>query len=105
MPDPCRRRREREGAASEETTTCWCCGREYDEAGVLRLGARPEAAVCVDCAYHLGRRARERTASAGPVRVLYRTGGRIRETVTRRGWPDLPVLGAIVRRIGRHLPW
>jgi hypothetical protein len=39
---------------------CWCCGGEYAEVNLIRLGARPEVAVCLDCARYLRRRAAAR---------------------------------------------
>lgn len=31
------------------TSSCWCCGMDKFEEQLLRLGARPGAAVCLDC--------------------------------------------------------
>ncbi|MGC4939919.1 hypothetical protein [Kribbella sp. DT2] len=97
--------------AAEETVQpvapmCWCCGGEFEERELVRLGAHPEVGVCVGCAKYLQRRAAEREDELRPsrgARVQAALRG-VREFVIGRGWHDLPVLGWLLRRIGRHLP-
>jgi septal ring factor EnvC (AmiA/AmiB activator) len=76
------------------------------ESGVVRLGERPEVAVCFGCAHFLHQRARAREDAAHPspparARDLLRAA---RELVIRRGWHTLPVIGPILRRLGSRLP-
>ncbi|PYI64519.1 hypothetical protein CVV68_21740 [Arthrobacter livingstonensis] len=74
---------------------CWCCGRKFSEAEVLRLGARPEAGVCVNCTISLRRRARERMAesqgtwSRWQARILRRG----QECIMEHRWHERPVIG------------
>ncbi|CRK57740.1 hypothetical protein [Alloactinosynnema sp. L-07] len=93
----------------DDTTSapkCWCCGKDHPEARLVRLGAHPEVAVCLDCARWLHRRARHREdehrSGLGP---RLRAGiDAVRAGVIRRGWHERGVLGALLRRIDRHLP-
>jgi hypothetical protein len=88
----------------ESAVTCWCCGVAALEHDVVRLGDHPEVAVCLTCTAYLRRRAREH--AAGPFgRRMHRLGGRARDAVMRRGWHELPILGGLLRRLDRHLPW
>ena len=83
---------------------CWCCGQQKPD--VVRLGNHPEVAVCLDCAHFLHQRARAREDELRPS-----PGARIRDAlraargvVIRRGWHERPVIGPILRRLGRRLP-
>jgi hypothetical protein len=88
----------------QPATACWCCGTLTGEEGVVRLGDHPEVAVCLGCAHYLRRRACERVAS--PLgRRLHRAGATVRDAVMHRGWHEAPILGPLLRRIDRHLPW
>ena len=85
---------------------CWCCGKEHPATALLNLGSRPEATVCLWCADFLARRAGERRdrlrpSAAGRVRDVLRSGRRV---VMARGWQTLPVVGPILRWLGRYLP-
>jgi hypothetical protein len=85
---------------------CWCCGQLRPESDVVRLGAHPEAAVCLRCAHFLHQQARGREDAASPspaarVRDGLRAGRRL---VMRRGWHQAPVLGPVLRWLGRRLP-
>jgi len=86
--------------------TCWCCGEEYDDAELTRLGSHPEVGVCSGCARWLARRAR---AGSGPDEQtlparLRRGVDRARGQVMRAGIHDWPVVGPLLRRLDRHLP-
>jgi len=86
--------------------TCWCCGGEFDERDLVRLGTHPEVGVCLGCARFLQRRAAEREDElrTSPA-VKLRSGVRsAREWVIRHGWHRLPVVGRLLQRINRHLP-
>ncbi|WP_132286541.1 hypothetical protein [Kribbella sp. VKM Ac-2568] len=97
--------------AAEETfqptaPACWCCGGEFDERDLVRLGTHPEVGVCLGCARYLQRRAAEREdelriSPAARLRVGVRGA---REWVISRGWHRLPVVGTVLQRIDRHLP-
>ncbi len=85
---------------------CWCCGKNKSASQLLHLGSRPEAAVCLDCAMHLRRRAREQEAVGNPVRrVLHAGGQRVRETVMASGIHKNPVVGPVLRWVNRRLPY
>jgi hypothetical protein len=96
---------------AEETSqpaapACWCCGGEFEDRDLVRLGAHPEVGVCLGCARHLQRRAAEREDELRPSRAArVRAGVRgARDWVIGRGWHQLPILGRLLRRIDRHLP-
>lgn len=87
-------------------TECWCCGSPYPEAELVRLGQHPEVGVCLACAHSLQRRARARRDEHRPT-----LGARaraaieaVRAAVIRKGWHERAVVGALLRRIDRHLP-
>jgi hypothetical protein len=85
---------------------CWCCGQPRPESAVVRLGGHPEVAVCLRCAHFLHRQARDREDAVRPspaagIRNRLRAGRRL---VMRRGWHHLPVIGAVLRRLGSRLP-
>jgi hypothetical protein len=85
---------------------CWCCGGEFDERDLVRLGTHPEVGVCLGCARFLQRRAAERedeqrTSLAARLRAVVRAA---REQVIRHGWHRLPVVGRLLHRIDRYLP-
>lgn len=86
--------------------SCWCCGNTFDEADLSRLGSHPEVGVCVGCAQWLHRRARSRTETGRrtPGAVLRRAVAAVRGRVMRAGAQDWPVVGALLRRLDRHLP-
>lgn len=90
----------------EQTGECWCCGNEHAESGLLHLGSHPEVTVCLGCGEYLAQRARERRdgmspSIAGRGRDLLRSGRRF---VVHHGWHERPVVGPVLRRLGRHLP-
>jgi hypothetical protein len=93
-----------QSTSDQTSTSCWCCSTTTPEDGVVRLGDHPEVAICLDCAHLLHRRARERRATRAG-RRLHRLGEWMRDAVVRSGLLDRPVLGGLLRRIDRHLPW
>jgi hypothetical protein len=88
------------------TPVCWCCGDQFEEHDLVRLGSHPEVGVCFGCAPFLQRRAAERQDELRPSwAARVRAGVRgIHEWVIRRGWHRLLVVGRLLRRIDRHLP-
>ena len=95
-----------DGPGNAGKTVCWCCGQSWPESGVVRLGSHPEVAVCLRCAHFLHQQARGREDAARPspatrVRDVLRAGRRL---VMRRGWHQKPVIGPVLRRLGRRLP-
>lgn len=93
-------------AALEDQPRCWCCGHEYSESELVRLGEHPEVAVCSRCARFLVRRSRQRadaldSSMAARARSVLTKG---RDVVVEHGWHRLPVVGPALRWIGDHLP-
>jgi hypothetical protein len=86
-------------------SSCWCCGREKPQSRLLRLGARPEAAVCTDCAMHLRRRAGAQATRNPVIRHLHTAGNRVRDGVMATGVHKKPVVGPVLRWINRRLPY
>jgi hypothetical protein len=73
---------------------------------VVELGNHPEVKLCLRCAHsvHLRARAREDEARPSPMargRDWLRAG---RRTVMRRDWHRKPVIGPLLRWLGRHTP-
>jgi hypothetical protein len=94
------------GGESDGPVLCWCCGSSQSEDAVIRLGNHPEVAVCLRCAHFLHQQARGREDANRPspatrVRDALRTARRF---VIQHGWHRMPVIGAVLRRIGRHTP-
>jgi NAD-dependent SIR2 family protein deacetylase len=92
--------------ASALVTRCWCCGEEFPEAELVRLGQHPEVGVCLNCAAWLRRRAvlrrdEQHPSPAGRVRARIHA---VREMVIKRGWHERGRLGAVLRWLDRHLP-
>lgn len=93
-------------AAGSAEVECWCCGQSRQETAVVRLGGRPEVAVCLRCAHYLHRQARGREDALRPtpgarLRHGLRAGRRF---VMSRGWHQKPLIGPLLRRLGRRLP-
>ena len=89
-----------------EVSRCWCCGQEYAEADLVRLGSHPEVGVCFRCARFLSRKAQEaqdrkHPSAAGRARAVLNRG---RDTAIEHGWHRLPVVGPALRWLGDHLP-
>lgn len=87
-------------------TGCWCCGRDFPDDELVRLGAHPEVGLCRGCAITVRRRALARhhqrhPSVAGRLRGLVDT---VRNHVITRGWQQRGLLGALLRRIDRYLP-
>ena len=85
---------------------CWCCGADFAEDELIRLGQHPEVGVCLNCTRYLYRRRRERldrgrTGMPARVRSLIQAA---RDGVIHRGWHRRPVIGSALRWIDKHLP-
>ncbi len=86
--------------------SCWCCGREFGEANLVRLGSHPEVGLCLDCARWVHRRAAERR-DAGRRGPFVRSRAAVRAAralVMRRGWHERRILGPILRWLDRLVP-
>jgi hypothetical protein len=62
--------------------------------------------VCLNCAHHLHQRAREREDALRPspvtrVRDIVRAGRRV---VIQQQWHRKPIIGRLLRWLGRYLP-
>jgi hypothetical protein len=91
---------------AQDQQACWCCGNTYPSDALLHLGTHPEVAVCLGCAHYLHKRAgaredEQRRSPAARVRDVLRYG---RDLVIHRGWHRAPIIGPILRRLGRQLP-
>jgi hypothetical protein len=91
---------------AEQLGECWCCGNGYPPSALLHLGTHPEVTVCIGCGDYLAQRARERRdelrpSLAGRGRDVLRSARRV---VMDHGWHELPVVGPVLRRLGRYLP-
>ncbi len=86
--------------------SCWCCSGEFAEVSLVRLGSRPEVAICLDCARYLNRRAIARRDEHRwtPLRPVRRGVQHIRDWVIENGWHRRGLLGAFLRSINRFLP-
>ncbi len=91
--------------APDGRPSCWCCGNRKPETRLLRLDARPEAAVCLECVTNLRQRARAHEDSPPVVRQLHATANRIRDAATSTGLHNRPVIGPALRWINRRSPW
>lgn len=85
---------------------CWCCGDDYPDTDLVRLGAHPEVGVCSGCARFLKRAAVAREDEHGRSAMSVVRGGlqRIRDGVMARGWHQRGRLGVFLRWTDRHLP-
>lgn len=91
---------------SDEERECWCCGTPNAPARLLQLNGHPEVGVCLECARYLALQAGERSdqlrpTSAGRVRDVLRAGRRL---VVSHGWQRRPIIGPVLRWIGRFTP-
>ena len=85
---------------------CWCCGEQRPAASVVHLNSHPEVGVCLGCAHFLQRRATQRLDEMYPsIGSRMRTPVRkVRAIVVEHGWLNKPLVGGILRWMGRHLP-
>ena len=93
-------------ASQAQIPVCWCCGNQFEERDLIRLGSHPEVGVCFGCARYLNRRAvaqqdQRRTSPAGRIRSAI-SGAR--DWIIAHNWHQLPLLGPLLRRLDRHLP-
>ncbi|WP_432886742.1 hypothetical protein ACQPYH_04090 [Kribbella sp. CA-245084] len=89
-----------------QAPVCWCCGNQFEENDLVRLGSHPEVGVCFGCARFLHRRAvgqedQRRTSLAGRIRSAI---SGVREWVIAHNWHRLPLVGLLLQRLDRHLP-
>ncbi|MGW6932925.1 hypothetical protein ACWGE0_22905 [Lentzea sp. NPDC054927] len=91
---------------SATVTRCWCCGGEFPEAELVRLGQHPEVGVCLACANWLRRRAmlRRDELHSSPIGRLRSGVHAVRERAIRKGWHERGRLGVLLRWLDRHLP-
>jgi hypothetical protein len=92
--------------ASAVVPHCWCCGSDFSEAELVRLGNHPEVGVCLACANWLRRRAQQRHDEQHPstTRHVRAAIHRVRNFVIEKGWHERGRLGALLHRLDRHLP-
>jgi hypothetical protein len=87
---------------------CWCCGKPFPESRLVRLGSHPEAAVCFQCAKFLRRRANEEDdqlhGNRSPAAVARAAIQQGRGIVVSHGWQRKPLVGPVLRGIGKLLP-
>ncbi|HEU5470620.1 MAG TPA: hypothetical protein VFV67_08200 [Actinophytocola sp.] len=87
-------------------SVCWCCGAERGDDELVHLGDHPEVGICPSCARWVHRRGTQIEDAHRPsIAAWWRA--RIhaaRTAVINRGWHQRGVLGALLRRIDRHLP-
>lgn len=86
--------------------SCWCCGTEYPETELVRLGQHPEIGVCLGCARWLQRRAVQRYDEQHPSPMARLRSGinAVRAALIRKGWHERGVIGAVLRWLDRRLP-
>ena len=85
---------------------CWCCGQLYAHERIVHLGAHPEVGVCLGCAHFLHQQALSledemRSSLMVRARDLLRAA---RQSVLRHGWHQKPLIGGLLRWLGRRLP-
>ena len=96
-----------EATSSESASLrCWCCDREFAEVSLVRLGARPDVTICLDCARFVHRRAlaRRHEHRWTPMGALRGGVQRARAWVIENGWHRRGLLGELLRRLDRFLP-
>ena len=91
---------------TDEERECWCCGTPNPPSRLLQLNGHPEVEVCLECARYLALRAGERRDQLRPSLT-----GRLRDVlraarglVVGHGWQRLPIIGPVLRWIGRFTP-
>lgn len=88
------------------STACWCCGGDYADTQLVRLGEHPEVGSCLDCAVWVKRRAATRRHEQHPSIAGRLSSGLdiVRNAVIARGWHERGTLGMVLRRVDRWLP-
>jgi hypothetical protein len=85
---------------------CWCCGRVEAPERMVHLGAHPEVVLCLGCAHFVHRAAAE-IEDQSRTGIGVRLRDRVRQArglVMRRDWHRMPVIGRLLRWLGRRLP-
>jgi hypothetical protein len=95
-----------EAAQFDGQFTCWCCGQRYARERIVHLGDHPEVGVCLGCAHFLHQQSLRledemRSTPMARVRDMLRAA---RQLVMRHGWHQKPVIGGLLRWLGRRLP-
>lgn len=87
-------------------TGCWCCGGDFPEDELVRLGEHPEVGLCLSCANWVKRRAVARHHEQHPSLPGHLRSGVhvVRNKVIEHGWHERGRFGALLRRIDRYLP-
>jgi len=91
---------------SQGRLECWCCGTIEDPATLVHLDNHPEVTICTRCAHSISKWAWEiedqsRTGLTVRARDEFR---RLRKTVVQRGWHHHPLIGRLLRWIGKRTP-
>jgi hypothetical protein len=91
---------------SGDRLVCWCCGQQQPRQDLVHLGDHPEVGVCLSCAHFLHQRARAREDELHPSPAARARDGlrAARRVVIARHWHEKPLIGPVLRRLGRHLP-
>lgn len=90
---------------TDDRSGCWCCGAQKPETRLLRLGARPEAAVCIECIAHLRHRARAHDDPPAVIRHLHTAADHLRHSVMAIGLHRRPVIGPALSWINQKSPF
>ena len=92
--------------SAADSVACWCCGQPLPTDSVVHLGDHPEVVVCLGCAHFLHQQARAREDALRPSAASrLRDGLRsARRVVLQRRWHQKPVIGRLLRWLGRRLP-
>jgi hypothetical protein len=95
-----------EESASDGSSACWCCGEAHPSDSMVHLGNHPEVVVCLACAHFLHQQARAREDALRPSAASRARDGlrSARRIVLERRWHQKPVIGGLLRRLGRRLP-
>jgi hypothetical protein len=91
---------------SVSRSECWCCGITDDPDKLVHLGNHPEVALCLRCARWASKQADEIDDRArNGLAVMLRDRARFaRRVVVQRGWHQLPLVGGVLRKLGRYAP-
>jgi hypothetical protein len=92
--------------ATDEQSSCWCCGVPYAEEELVYLGSHPEVGLCANCALWVHRRAAEAAASrrGGPASWYRLAFRRATDWVLEHDLQNRPGIGRLLLRLNRLLP-
>lgn len=85
---------------------CWCCGAVAEPSQMIRLGNHPEVSLCARCGHWAGKQAWELDdrGKTGPLVTAREQFRSVRRQVVQHGWHHAPLVGGVLRRLGRWLP-